>query len=237
MPENDNRGQGAEKLPNNKHKGTKEKSKKLNHYTTLPVLLNMLRCPQLFLGDPNRWEDKNDREFMDVYKQQKKLKSLFALCFSSTSETVYHWKAFASGIGGCCIEFDRVELEKQLKLCKGIQYKFVTYKTIKDVTTNGINEEDIPFTKRVPYNCENEYRIIWEGDTVDTVHKIKLDLKAIKKITISGEMPKEIYTMVEAYLKELCLKDNPSLTINQSTLYENHEWIKAVRSKGTANPI
>jgi hypothetical protein len=55
---------------------------KLNRYTTLPVLLDLLKRQRLVLLDPKSWEDRNDAGVMREYKKRKKARRLFALCFS-----------------------------------------------------------------------------------------------------------------------------------------------------------
>jgi hypothetical protein len=77
------------------------KNNKLNRFTTLPVLLDMLRRKRLVFSDPKYWEDKNDLELLAIYKKAKGKKSLFALCFLMEDETIHHWKAFAAGSSGC----------------------------------------------------------------------------------------------------------------------------------------
>lgn len=209
----------------------KKLPEKLNHYTTLPVLLGMLIEKRFFFGNPDKWEDENDRELMSLYKNRKKLKSLFALCFSCSSETIHHWNTFGSSISGCCIEFDLEKLVESVEKSEGIiRCDRVNYMTIDNVR-NTNNTIDLPFTKRKPYECEEEYRIIWEDSNAKkTSCEIKFDLHSIRKITISQKMPKKLFELIKDHLKALCL-DNCSLKINHSTLSRNKEWINAVRLK------
>ena len=91
---------------------------KLNCYTTLPVLLDLLKRRRLVLLDPKSWEDKNDSGVMEENKRRKKVPRLFALCFSWGDETIHQWKAFADGISGCCIEFDAQRIRVPMRLHK-----------------------------------------------------------------------------------------------------------------------
>lgn len=50
---------------------TKKKITKLNRFTTLPVLLDLLQRQKLTLLDPKSWEDKNDSEIILEYKNKK----------------------------------------------------------------------------------------------------------------------------------------------------------------------
>lgn|SRR5512146_2812519 len=201
--------------------------KRLNRYTTLPVLLDMLKRKKLVLLDSASWEDKNDSEIMRVYKKRKKLRALCALCFSHGDETIHHWKTFADGISGCCIEFDFKKLVAQLKTIDGIRFGPVVYRKIKDLKDEAISVDSIPFTKRWPYRCEEEFRILWESDAKAPYYEIDFDLKLIKKITISQRMPAQVYSTIRDYLKGAFR--NPDQRINRSTIYENRIWIEKFR--------
>lgn len=90
--------------------------------------------------------------------------------------------------------------------------------------TTTLKVDDIPFTKRWPYRCEEEYRIIVESDDeTQKVFDIEINLDIIKRITINQQMPETIYKTIKEYLKNL--KGNPDSRINRSTLFENKRWI------------
>jgi hypothetical protein len=60
-----------------------EEIKRLNRYTNLPVLLDLLEAKRLVLLDPSlSWDDKNDTLIIEAYKEKAKIKNLFALCFT-----------------------------------------------------------------------------------------------------------------------------------------------------------
>lgn len=196
--------------------------KRLNRYTTLPVLLDMLKRKRLVLLDPKSWEDKNDSEILLEYKKRKKVRKLFALCFSYGDETIHHWKTFADGTSGCCVEFDSQKLIDLLNSIH-VRYGKVEYKKLNDVKNGTINIDDIPFTKRWPYRCEEEFRVIWTGNTSKENFEIPFDLHMITKVTISQRMPQQVYDTIREYLREVF--SNPDQRINRSTLYENRIWI------------
>jgi len=197
--------------------------KKLNRYTTLPVLLDMLKRKRLVLLDPSSWEDKNDFEILLEYKKRKRIQKLFALCFSYGDETIHHWKTFADGISGCCIQFDPKRLIDLFNHTPGIRCGAVTYKKLKDLKDAVIDIEDIPFTKRWPYRCEEEFRVIWSGRTDQTGYEIPFNLQMITKVTISQRMPEQVYETIRDYLREVFKR--PEQRINRSTLYQNRIWI------------
>jgi len=182
----------------------------------------MIRRQRLVLMDPSLWEDKNDSELMLEYKRQKKVKKLFAICFCCGGETIHHWNAF-SGANGCCIEFDRELLIRRLHKLPGVRYDDVTYKEIEDIDPNRIETRCIPFTKRWPYKCEKEFRIIWEGNTNQACHEIPIDYDMIRKITISQKVQGSVFATIRDYLRDVLCR--PSITINHSTIYRNRKWI------------
>jgi len=201
--------------------------KKINRYTTLPVLLDMLKRKRLVLLDPASWDDKNDSAIMAEYKKRKKVAKLFALCCSLGDETIHHWRTFADGISGCCIEFSPSKLIELLATVDGVRYGPVVYKKINDVKEGTIETDSIPFTKRWPYRCEEEFRIIWEGSAAEKCFEIDFDLSMISRITISQRMPEPVYATIREYLKDAFA--NPDQKISRSTLYQNDIWIGKFR--------
>lgn len=211
--------------------------KYLNRFTTLPVLIDLLRRKKLVLLSPERWEDRNDAEIMLEYKKRNKLKHLYAACFSIGDETIHHWNAFSSGPSGCCIEFDRQLLLDDANTIEGIRSGSVVYKKLKDLKSETIKIENIPFTKRWPYRCEEEYRIIFESRKVrpdlNGMLDIPIDLKCIRKITINQRMPDQVYQTIREYLRSEF--KNPDQRINRSTLFENKIWLSKFKKSQLPN--
>lgn len=206
---------------------TKPKSvvKKLNRFTTLPVLLDLLERKKITLLDPKIWDDKNDSEVILAYKAKLEIENLFAICFSYGDETVHHWKTFADGTSGCLIEFDGEKLLNAIKDTPGLKHGKVIYKKLAEIEKKDIEIEigKMPFIKRWPYRCEEEYRIFVESNEDITFFDIDIPLDSIRKITISQKMPEPIYNTIKKHLSGL--RGNPESRINRSTLYENKRWI------------
>lgn len=205
-----------------------ETIKKLNRFTTLPILLDLLQRKKLTLLDPNSWDDKNDSAVILEYKKRKEIKNLFAVCFSYADETVHHWKTFSNGISGCVIEFDALKLFEIIGKIPTLRHQKVEYKKLSEIEDNNttIDIDQMPFIKRWPYRCEEEYRIIVENDTAKTLFDIEIPLDIINKITISQQMPQQIYATIKSYLKDL--NGNSICRISKSTLYENQRWINGL---------
>lgn len=207
------------------------KVKKLNKFTTLPVLLDLLERKKLTLLDPALWDDRNDAEIISAYKEHKKIESLMAVCFSYGDETIHHWKTFSSGTSGCVIEFNAERLFEQIDSIEGLKHDKVEYRKLSDIEDKNtiIDIDRLPFTKRWPYRCEEEYRIIIELDAKATFYEIPIELDTINRITISQQMPRPIYNTIKSHLKEVW--KNPDKRISHSTLYENKRWINHFKNK------
>ena len=204
----------------------------LNRFTTLPVLLDLLQRKKLTLLDPQSWEDKNDSEIILEYKKRKKLKNLFAICLNHGDETIHHWKTFSSGSSGCMIEFDAKKLFAIIDKIPKLRHGKVIYRRLRDLERTGtiINVEDIPFTKRWPYRCEEEYRIIYESNnSARTQLDIDIDLDVIRRIKINQQMPAVIYDTIKEHLRGL--SGDPDSRIHRSTLFENKRWINKFITK------
>jgi hypothetical protein len=118
----------------------------LNRFTTLPVLLDYLARKKLVLLDPKSWDDRNDIEVIMAYKEKKNIEKLFALCFTHDYETIHHWKTFANGASGCCIEFSANKLIKIFD-DYGLNHCQMNYKKIAEVRKKVQPLNQLPFTK------------------------------------------------------------------------------------------
>lgn len=202
---------------------------KLNRFTTLPLLIDLLEHEKLVLIEPTTWDDKNDTLLIETYKKKANIDKLFVMCFTYKAETIHHWKTFANGNSGCCIEFDMKKLITVFERVPQLKHGFVKYPLIKSVDEFSIDIADIPFTKRYPYKLENEYRIIWEGKSEDSFFEIPISIDSIRKITFAQQMPESIFHSLKRMLESRypLLKDK----INHSTIYENMEWVKKFKMK------
>ncbi len=201
----------------------KKRSLELNHYTTLPVLLDILKRKKLVLNNPSYWRDKNDSKVIEKYIKRKHNINLFAICFCIGNETIHHWNTYANGISGCCIAFDKNKLVKAIRKVEGIRAEKVNYKRVDEVEINTPDLKQYPFLKRVPYRIEKEFRIIWEGQTNRSSFEIEIDLDYINKITLSPHLPDEVRNTLIELLKEKI--NDPEKKIVRSSILENKRWI------------
>lgn len=105
----------------------------LNRYTSLPVALEILVQRRVTLLSPETWEDRNDAFYLERYREEKRLRTLVAICFSARGETFHHWKIFSSGSSGVCIEFDKDLLLKAYPSSKSFRYGEIEYRLVKTV--------------------------------------------------------------------------------------------------------
>ena len=199
----------------------------LNRYTSLPVLLDTLTHQRLTLLSPESWEDRNDAYYIERYKQEKNLKTVLALCFTTKRETFHHWKVFSSGSSGVCIEFNKDLLLENFPKNDGFRYGNVSYRYIKNVQAHRPALKDWPFLKRQPFSDEGEFRIVYENKTkVEKTKTIPFQIECIMKISLSPWLPDSISKTVIDAVKSL--NNGNTIRINRSTLLESAKWRAAI---------
>jgi hypothetical protein len=203
--------------------------KKLNRFTTLPFLMDLLKRKKISLLNPNYWEDYNDRETMEAYRKSVNAESIYALCLTHKSETIHHWNAFANGASGCCIEFSPTKLFEILHT-NNVQHGKTEYVRINELANFNPEPQQFPFLKRQPFKPENEYRLIATSNEKQTAtFDIDIPLQIIRRITISATVPHSVFESIKAVLLQIA----PELKskIYHSTLYNNNTWINHFREK------
>jgi hypothetical protein len=205
------------------------------------VLWNLLKTSKLVLGDPSRWSDKNDFAAIEAYLKEQRIKKIFAVCFNLESETMFYWKTYADGESGCCIEFEKQSLLDSIERApenenRHVIHRPVEYWAIRCVGTHlaDIPTCRLPFTKRLPYWPEAEYRILGEGKKNEEKIELKICLNSIKKITLSQLMPKGRYILTEIRLRRIIKNKGMDTEVNQSTIYWNEDWIDAFHKRADA---
>jgi hypothetical protein len=195
----------------------------LRRYTNIPALIYLLRERKITLLDPASWDDKNDSYFLSLYQQKKNLQSVLALCFTPAFETYHHWRVFAGGSSGACINFERAKLLKAVKKQVGVTAKAVQYLTLSDIRDIKIKTAALPFLKRSAYEDEREFRIIYESSTKkDSTLDVAIPLACIERITLSPWIPAVLSDHVKSTIKEI--EGCSSLKVYRSTLISNENW-------------
>ena len=189
-------------------------------YTSLPFLLDLLHKKQLALLDPSTWEDRNDAYFMEQYKKKKKLKTLLAVCFAEAPETYQHWKIYSGNSSGVCIEFDKDRLLEKTLIGKGFRCQKIEYLPFRGELTS---VEKLPFTKRVAFKGEKEFRIIYENE--DEEIKIKylpIVPQDIVRIILNPWVSQSVYKSIASIIKNIGGLEN--VRTRKSGILEYEKW-------------
>jgi len=195
----------------------------LNRYTSLPIVLDMIWNNRIFLLDPSKWEDRNDAYFLAKYREIKELKSVLAICFSMSRERYHHWKVYSDGVAGACVKFDKDLLLREAKTDKNLRHGQVEYRSIEGLSKDPPSVDKLPFIKRLPYQDEREFRIIFESksERLDT-YPVTIRIDMIQEITLSPSIPDSTASTVIDIIHSK--PELSSIRINRSTLLENERW-------------
>ena len=195
----------------------------LRRYTNIPALIYMLSQRRITLLDPRSWDDKNDSRYLALYRKKKGLGSVLALCFSQSAETYHHWRVFANGPAGVCVRFRRVELLEAVRREVPVRCRSVTYLALADIRREAPRVRDLPFLKRVAFEDEDEFRIIYEsGQRKLSKLDVAIPLSSVEKVTLSPWVHDDLWPDIKRVLNSI--KGCRSLRVVRSTLISNEEW-------------
>lgn len=204
------------------------KQKFLLRYTNLASLFEILLNKRICLLDPDKWEDRNDSYYIQVYKGEYSFESVLAICFAETNETFHHWKVFSGNISGVCIEFDKGKLLndfKNVSIPKDAKMiiRKVKYPKINHLKANPPKAWQLPFIKRHPYRDEKELRVIY-SDKVNKMasNPISINLSCINQVLLSPLVPDALMDSLKIVINGIKNCDN--IRVIRSTLIDNEKW-------------
>jgi hypothetical protein len=197
----------------------------LRRYTDLPALIYLLSERKLTLLDPRSWDDSNDSHYLELYREKKSLATVLALCFTQAGETYHHWRVFAGGSSGICIQFRKDLLLEAVGKQAGVRSGPVSYMTLPSIRNSRIAVRDLPFRKRYAFQHEKEFRLVYES-AKEKLPKLDIDipLASIRRITLSPWMHPALAGRVKPLLRSI--EGGGRLGIARSTLISNSEWKK-----------
>jgi hypothetical protein len=197
----------------------------LRHYTSLSSLIHILTNKKLTLSDPSNWEDRNDAIYLEIYGNKRNFKSVYAICFTTTHETSHHWKIYAPGKHGVCIQIKSDKLLRNLD--KNVRHGLVLYKYVDEIEKSGVRIEDMPFLKRMAFGDEKEYRLIYQdrNKTAKPYFELPIEIDWINNIYLNHSMPKVMIKSVCDLLHSI--KDCSKINITRTSLNENTRWKRA----------
>ena len=195
----------------------------LRRYMQLPQALHMLSKQSLNLGDTRFWEDRSEAAIFEKYRINKNLKTVLALCFTEAPETSHHWKIYASGVSGVCIEFDKAGLLNAFRRDKRLMHGSVDYVKINDASFYRGAVDRWPFVKRYPFRDEKEYRIIYNDEDGIKFFELGFNLKFVNHIHLSPWIQRNVFESIEELIRGI--PDCKNLKISRTTILENQRWI------------
>lgn len=208
------------------------KKKVLYRYTSIPSIIDLLRNEEIAILDPQQWDDRNDRHFMQVYKEKRGAKGLYALCAAMQPETYHHWRVFTREAGGACVVLKREPLEKYLTSLSNqavapmvaVRFDEVEYLKLPEVRKIGPADIDrMPFLKRYGFKDEAEFRIIIESSS-EQEGAIYIDCPPewIDRIYLNPWLPKQHVRSMIKTLEEL--SRSGSVDVRPSHLIDSATW-------------
>ena len=208
-------------------------------YTTLPIVMDMLKEKRLSIVGYDAWEDVNDRFNMDLYKLHTETHFLGAYCLNRSRRQDFHqWKIFFDGPSGVCIIFDETKFDEFVKNLHKSSYlignmKYVAYKNGKReqdlalTTKCGRAETDkLPFIKRAGFSAEREFRIVHFSKEKKDVHHIGFDTSIISDIILSPFLPDGLISSVKSILKMI---DGCPTRVTKARLNNSKTWQQSLR--------
>lgn len=197
--------------------------KNLKRYTTLSSAINILKSKQLTLLKTDNWDDANDRECINIYKDNANIDELFALCFTSAPETYHHWKVFTNNVDGVCIVFNKNKLLDSIRSVSNLRSGEIKYSIPNELSSCEL--ANLPFNKMKSYQDEQEYRIIFEGSRKSKVKKIDFDFSALEIIYFNPWIDDSLFDTAAELLKSIEKCNN--ITILKSDITLSIKWRNA----------
>jgi hypothetical protein len=195
----------------------------VKHYTNLTSALDTIKNSHLTILNPRSWDDTNDAHYMELYRKAIGKGSVLALCFTMAKERYHHWKIFAPGAGGVCLELDRYELERRIP-SHGAFSGPVDYEDLLKIEKRKTTDvTDLAFLKRQGFRDEQEWRIIAtrDEDNLQYCH-IPIEIACIKRVILSPWLPEPLKATTRNLIKSVASPQ--TLSVVASTLTNNSRW-------------
>lgn len=201
-------------------------------YISIPGVIDVLRRRKLAILNPQQWDDRNDRYFMELYQAHCRSKGIYGLCAATRPETYHHWRVFTVGAGGACIVLKRTPLVEYLTATNKEPADPITkvrFGEVKYLTLNAVKEigrKDVkllPFLKRWGFRAEAEFRILVETKSEQQAAiYIDCPLNWIDRVYINPWLPRDQVTSLIETLQQIDGCNN--LKIAHSKLINSSTW-------------
>jgi hypothetical protein len=196
----------------------------LRRYATISSAIDTLKNKRVAFVDPEKWDDRNDAEYMRLYKKAYNHSSLKALCCTESPETYHHWKVFTTSSVGCFVDFHKKPFLASIKEDDAYFYAPMEYARLSDMGGAKFKLADLPFLKRAGFEPELEFRVIYTGDCDEDAHFMPVELGWIRRIVLNPWLPKALADTIIATLCELA--GGQTLKVTASKLTNSQTWTK-----------
>lgn len=198
-------------------------SETLKRYTELPFVLQTLQTRSLMLLNPGSWDDKNDAHYVNLYRREKKLKTILAVCLTKAAQTYHHWKVFTHGASGACIHFHKDAIVQWVSQSQELKGKEVIYKTMGQFKQDQISLDDLPYIKRDAYRHEEEFRILYENkSSKEKIKNFPFSLDMIEKVVINPWLPDETTNTLKVIINGI--SGCNSIPVLPATIVSSEKW-------------
>ena len=194
----------------------------LRRFTTISSALDTLRNSRIAFLNPDTWDDKNDAEFIRLYRTAKANPNLKALCCTESPESYHLWKVFTNATDRCFIDIVKIPLLRKIKSNDDYFYAEIEYKTLVQMGNGNFEVADLPFLKRAGFQDEAEFRIIYVGECVDNAHFLPIEAAWIRRIVLNPWLSKPLAESVTKTFREV--SGNPKLRVTASKLINSASW-------------
>ncbi len=152
----------------------------LRRYSNLAATIHPLRSRCLTLLEPYLWDDRNDAFYMARIQEDRE--------GQVPGRRVHDERAGdLSSLAGLCARHRRRlhsvrqdRLAAQIPPRTGFRLQSVDYRHIAEVESDQPRTQDLPFLKRLPYEDEKEFRLIFSSAGVEAdTHDLPIDLGCI----------------------------------------------------------
>ena len=201
----------------------------LRRFTTIGSTLDLLRNKRVAFLDPEKWDDRNDAEFMRLFKRKAECDSLKALCCTESRETYHHWRVFTHSTDGCFIDFQKAPLLASIAEKDDYRASAMDYIGLDEIKSSDYRIRDLPFLKRAGFKPEEEFRIIYTGLCEDDVHFMPVELAWINRIVLNPWLPPTIAASIVETFRDVA--KNKKLEVTASRLTNSQTWARWGRSQ------
>jgi len=202
-------------------------------YTHLASALDILLRRRLTLMSPARWSDQNDVAFIKAYKAAARKRTVRALCFTGVRDLSLHWNEFAPGTDGVRLEIVAADVRAEASRHPGVKFDRVDYRTIREIQQLEIRTDRLPFTKRIPYQGEQELRLIYSSDQeMSDPFELPLHPTSIKHIVLGPRTHEALVAALQQVIHGI--EGCAHIQVYKTTLQLNKKWVQAVAAHGQA---